>query len=181
MLFMASLSCLPLNGQTRKLPWGPEVRCQLNPSRPAGLHPDALRALDSLAMRHRITQGINHSPARGNVHDTDGTINGNPYTGAADLSVRCLSEAQVKMLLDQLARLGFAAWYRKDGLDDWVGPRHIHAVWAGCRLKPRLQKQVESWLAGRNGLGSDRAYAFWQSAAEAKEKVRSLYRTFNQL
>ena len=161
------------------LPWGPEAACKLNPARPEGLHPGALSALRELSAAHRITQGINHAATPGNVHDTDGTLGGKPYTGAVDISVRCLSGMQIQSLLGRLAELGFAAWYRKDGQDDWAGPPHIHAVWAGCRLKTVLQKQVESWLAGKNGLGAGRRYRFWQASATIRETVRRIYTMSN--
>ena len=130
-------------------------------------------------MAHRVTQCINNSTARGNVHDTDGIVNGQPYTGAADISVRCLTAGQVKTLLERLADAGFAAWYRKPGEDDWTGPPHIHAVWARCSLKPVLQQQVRSWLDGKNGLASNRPYQFWQPSAAMKEKVHTWYRASN--
>jgi hypothetical protein len=162
-----------------KYPWGPEVRCQLNPARPAGLHPDAYAALQSIDLAHRITQGINHAQERGNVHDTDVTIQGKPYTAAVDISVRCLSAAQIRSLLATLATHGFAGWYRKAGLDDWTGPPHIHAVWAGSTLKPVLRQQIENWLAGGNGLGTGRPYQFWQASSAMKDKIRSMYRASN--
>jgi hypothetical protein len=185
---LACLGCLVLSGEARaaqttpatpNVPWSPRIRCALNPTNDRGLHPEALSALRSIAVAHRITQGINHSPTRGNVHDTDVTINRQQYTGAADISVRCQSAAQIKMLLEQLSGVGFAAWYRKPGEDDWTGPPHIHAVWAGCALKPVLQKQVLSWLDGRNGLGPNRPYQFWQATAGTREKVATLYRKSN--
>jgi hypothetical protein len=162
-----------------KFPWGPEVRCQLNPARPAGLHPDAYAALRDIAIAHRVTQGINHAPERGNVHDTDVTIRGKAYTAAVDISVRCLTAAQIKNLLGVLATRGFAGWYRQNGIDDWTGPPHVHAIWAGSALKPVLRQQVESWLSGGNGLGSGRAYQFWQPSGEMKDKVRTLYKASN--
>jgi len=165
--------------EAQNFPWSPAVRCSLNPARPQGLHPDAYAALQSRAMAHRITQGINHTVAIGNVHDTDGTINGVAYTGAVDISVRCLTSAQIRAMLAGLAELGFAAWYRNDGQDDWSGPPHIHAVWAGCRLKPVLRRQVESWLGGGNGLGSGRQYTFWQPSPQMREIVRGMYRKSN--
>jgi len=161
------------------LPWSPKVPCKLNPAKPNGLHPEALAALRKLTVDHRITQGINHSSDRGNVHDTDGTIAGARYTGAVDISVRCLSTSQIQALLARLADVGFAGWYRLNGQDDWTGPPHIHAVWAGCRLKPILRRQVESWLSGGTGLGSDRPYRFWQSPPEMKKIVRTLYEKAN--
>jgi hypothetical protein len=172
-----------LPGQTSQkpesLPWAPEVHCQLNPARPQGLHPGAYSALQALAAAHRITQGFNDSADRGNVHYEDGRINGKPYTGAVDISVRCLTPEQIKTFLGRLAEAGFSAWYRRQGQDDWTGPSHIHAVWAGCRLKSFLQYQVESWLDGRNGLSSNRPYQFWTPTPDMQVKVRNLYRTFN--
>jgi hypothetical protein len=161
------------------LPWAPEVRCQLNPAHPQGLHPIAYRELQNLKLAHRITQGFNPASERGNVHFADGSIDGKPYTAAVDISVRCLTEAQIKMLLARLAEAGFASWYRKQGRDDWNGPPHIHAVWAGCRLKPFLKYQVESWLDGNNGLDSNRPYEFWQASTAQKDKIRILYRANN--
>lgn len=160
-------------------PWSPNARCKLNPARPQGLHPTAYAALQSRGIAHRITQGINHSREARNVHDTDGTIDGVAYTGAVDISVRCLTAQQIQLLLGRLAESGFAGWYRKDGQDDWSGPPHIHAVFAGCGLKPILRRQVESWLSGGTGLGSDHPYRFWQPSAEMKENVRALYAKFN--
>ena len=160
-------------------PWAPDARCMLNYAKPEGLHPDAYSALKSEQLTHRITQGINHSSERGNVHGTDGTIHLIAYTGAVDISVRCLSAVQIQELLARLAQVGFAGWYRKAGQDGWSGPPHIHAVWAGCRLKPILQRQVESWLSGKNGLGSDQPYRFWQPSADMKDSLTSLYRKFN--
>ena len=165
--------------QTAPYPWAPEVHCNLNPARPEGLHPEAYSKLKKLAIAHRITQGINHSSERGNVHDTDLTVDGKPYTGAVDISVRCLTQRQIKVLLGDLADLGFASWYRTPGKDGWSGPPHIHAVWAGCRLKPVLRSQVEDWLEGKNGLASNEPYQFWQALPEMKEKVRKLYHSSN--
>jgi hypothetical protein len=160
-------------------PWGPELRCGLNSARPDGLHPDAHAALSGIEVAHRITQGINHSSDRGNVHGTDVTIRDQRYTAAVDISVRCLTETQIRTLLASLASVGFAGWYRKDGQDDWRGPPHIHAIWSGSPLKPVLRRQVESWLEGKNGLGPNRPYRFWQPDPQAKEEVRSRLRRLN--
>jgi hypothetical protein len=123
---------------------------------------------------------MNTSSDRGNVHQPDTTVGGKPYTGAVDISVRCLTESQIRAFLNRLADAGFAAWYRKPGQDNWTGPPHIHAVWAGTRLKPVLRQQVESWLNGGNGLFSrDQPYRFWHPSRDAVEKVRALYRASN--
>ena len=160
-------------------PWSPDTGCHLNKHKPTGVYPDALAALEGLSLGHRITQGINYSTASSNVHGRDVTVNGRDYTGAVDISVLCLSEENVKELLGRLAAAGFAAWYRNPGKDGWKGPRHVHAVWAGCSLKPVLQKQIASWLDGRNGLALDKPYAFWTPDAEMKQKVRTLYDASN--
>jgi hypothetical protein len=165
------------SGET--FPWRPDAGCRLNPAHPQGLHPEANAALRSLELGHRITQGINHSADKGNVHDTDVTIDGKPYTAAVDISVRCLTESQIKALLTRLAEAGFAGWYRREGRDGWTGPPHVHAVWAGSRLKSFLRYQIESWLDGGNGLGTNQPYRFWQPSEEMKAKVQSLYRRFN--
>jgi hypothetical protein len=167
------------SASAQSFPWKPNASCKLNPAHPLGLYPDAYAALRGLNLEHRITQGINHSADRGNVHDTDVTIDGKPYTAAVDISVRCLTETEIKELLADLAGLGFAGWYRRAGRDGWTGPPHVHAVWAGCRLKPFLQYQIESWLEGDNGLGSNQPYRFWQPSEQMKDRVRGLYRRFN--
>jgi hypothetical protein len=176
-VFAGTVSASPQ--ESPPYPWRPEARCTLNPAKPDGLHPEATAALKSLALIHRVTQGINHSSDRGNVHDTDVTIGGQPRTAAVDISVRCLSEAQIKTLLESLASVGFAGWYRKNGQDDWTGPPHIHAIWSASPLKPVLRRQVESWLEGGNGLGTNRPYRFWQPAPKQQEAVRTRYRQFN--
>ena len=181
------ISVLPIGGtftakaqNPQTVPWAPNPRCKLNPARPEGLHPEALSLLRGSSIAHRITQGINHAVERRNVHDTDGTIAGVPFTGAVDISVRCLNASQIQTMLGRLASLGFAGWYRKDGQDGWTGPPHIHAVWAGCQLKPFLRQQVEAWLSGQNGLGSDQPYRFWQPTEEMKTKVRMLSRSVSR-
>ena len=173
-----------LNGETSpqappNTPWSPGTRCALNPTNDKGLHPKALAALRGVAVAHRVTQGINNPATPGNVHYTDGVIDGQPYTGAADISVRCLTAAQIKTLLERLADAGFAAWYRKPAEDGWTGPPHIHAVWAGCSLKAVLQQQVRSWLDGKNGLASNMPYQFWQPSAAIRQRVQTLYRASN--
>jgi hypothetical protein len=173
------LLCSAFAAAQERFPWGPQVRCTLNKARPGGLHPDALSALTRLTLAHRITQGINHSADRGNVHGTDVTIEGAVYTAAVDISVRCLTEAQIRTLLASLANAGFAGWFRKDGADGWSGPNHIHAIWTGSPLKPVLLRQVESWLEGRNGLGPNNPYRFWQPDMNMAQKIREAYRRFN--
>lgn len=177
-LAVAGWASAPPQGNA-SYPWRPEVRCSLNPAKSGGLHPEAHAALAGIKLVHRVTQAINHSKDPGNVHDTDVRIAGKDYTAAVDISVRCLTETQIKLLLGTLASVGFAGWYRKDSEDDWTGPPHIHAVWSASPLKPILRRQIESWLEGRNGLGSNRPYRFWQPDLKMKEEILSRYNRFN--
>ncbi len=141
-----------------------------------GLHPrasDGLRAAGVQAWR--ITQTIGNAAASAGYHKQDGTVNGQPYTAAVDLSVSGLSSTQIHNLLERLAKVGFAAWYRKNGADGWVGANHIHAVYANCKMKSQLQSQVKSWLVGRNGLVSNTLYKWHSFSALAKSVVKSKF------
>lgn len=54
----------------------------------------------------------------------------------------------------ELRRTGFAAWYRPAIPGLW--PAHIHAVLMGNRkLAPSARRQVDAYLAGRNGLANN--------------------------
>lgn len=141
-----------------------------------GLHPrasDGLRAAGVPAWR--ITQTIGNAAASAGYHKQDGTVNGQPYTAAVDLSVSQLSSTEIHNLLERLAKVGFAAWYRKSGSDGWVGANHIHAVYANCKMKTVLQSQVRSWLVGRNGLVSNTIYKWHTFSALAKSVVKSKF------
>jgi hypothetical protein len=141
-----------------------------------GLHPrasDALRAAGVAAWR--ITQTIGNAPASAGYHAQDGTANGHPYTAAVDLSVSGLTTTQIHNLLERLAKVGYAAWYRRNGSDGWVGANHIHAVYANCKMKTQLRSQVRSWLVGRNGLVSNTIYRFHTFSGLAKSVVKSKF------
>ncbi|HEY5952125.1 MAG TPA: hypothetical protein VIV40_41795, partial [Kofleriaceae bacterium] len=141
-----------------------------------GLHPrasDALRAAGVSAWR--ITQTIGNAPASAGVHQQDGTVNGAPYTAAVDLSVSGLSTTQIHNLLEKLAKVGYAGWYRHSGYDGWYGANHIHAVYANCKMKSALRSQIRSWLVGRNGLVSNTIYQFHKFSATAKAVVKAKF------
>ncbi|MBK9030601.1 MAG: hypothetical protein IPL61_04545 [Myxococcales bacterium] len=123
-----------------------------------------------VAAAWRITQTIGNAPASAGYHAADGTVNGRAYCAATDLSVRGLTATQIHNLLERLARAGFAAWYRKDGVDGWRGADHIHAVYANSKMKTQLRAQVRSFLVGRNGLVSNTRYR-WHSFTAAALRV----------
>jgi hypothetical protein len=140
-----------------------------------GIHPrasDAFRAAGVASWR--IMQTIGNAAASAGTHRQDGTVNGHPYCAATDISVRGLSHAQIRNLLERLGRVGFAAWFRWPGHDHWPSGSapHIHAVYANARMKSMLRSQVRSWLVGRNGLAYNQTYAFYRWSATAKSTVR---------
>lgn len=152
-------------------PWSRGSKCNLKKPNARGLYPEALLALTNLSLDHRITQALNKSTAKDNYHNVDGFVNDQEYTAAVDISVRCLNTDKIRSLLSKLAASGFAGWYRMDGTDGWHGPPHVHAVWTGAKLKPILRWQVDSWIEGRNGLGSNRKYKFWQPSDYERLKI----------
>jgi hypothetical protein len=140
-----------------------------------GLHPRASDALRSIGVTAgRIMQTIGNAAASAGTHAQDGTVNGHPYSAATDISVSGLSNTQIRNLLERLAKVGFAAWFRWPGHDGWPASevRHIHAVYANAKMKSSLRSQVRSWLVGRNGLVSNTLYGFHQWTAAAKAVVR---------
>ncbi len=142
----------------------------------SGLHPRASTGLRAAGVSAwRITQTIGHAAASAGYHEQDGSVNGKPYTAAVDLSVRDMSSQQIHNLLERLAKVGFAAWYRTNGRDGWVGATHIHAVYANCKMKSVLRAQVRSWLVGRNGLSSNTLYNFHHFSATAKGIVKGKF------
>ncbi len=129
----------------------------------------------------RIGQTIGNAPASAGVHKQDGVdAFGNSYTCALDLSVvhpSPLTDGAVKQVLEALAGHGFAAFYRCPGSDGWPAgqARHIHAVYAGEKMKPALQAQIKDWLLGRNGLVGHAEYRFWQPEEAHRQVVRQLF------
>lgn len=155
--------------------WAP---CAHQPQLHAGLHPEASDRLRCAGVTSdRITQTIGNAAASAGYHAQDGTADGLPYTAAVDLSVRGMSETQIRDLLVRLGENGFAAWYRKPGFDGWpaADAPHIHAVFAGVVMKAALREQVRDYLAGRNGLVSHSLYTFWHATPEILSIVRLLF------
>ena len=145
-----------------------------------GLHPRASDALRAAGIAEwRITQTIGNAAASAGTHARDGYVNGKPYSAATDISTSGLSTTQIHNLLERMAKLGFALWYRQNGRDGWYGANHIHAIYANCAMKTSLRSQVRSWLAGRNGLVSNTVYKFHTFSAAAKAAVKAKYAMSN--
>ena len=141
-----------------------------------GLHPRASDGLRSAGVASwRITQTIGNAAASAGTHARDGYVNGQPYSAATDLSTSGMSTTQVHNLLERLAKLGFACWYRQTGRDGWNGVTHMHIVYANAAMKSSLRSQVRSWLAGRNGLVSNTLYQFHHFSSTAKAQVKAKF------
>lgn len=146
-----------------------------------GLHPEASDRLRCAGVSgDRITQTIGNAAASAGYHAEDGRVDGEPYCAAVDLSTRGLDQAEIRDLLDRLGRHGFAAWYRWPGHDGWPADEapHIHAVFAGVRMKEALRGQVRDFLVDLNGLASHREYTFWDAPRAVLDLVRLLFRRF---
>jgi hypothetical protein len=147
-----------------------------------GLHPTASDHLRCIGIRSSdISQTIGDAPASAGYHARDGYVGGQPYTAATDIRTRGRTTAEIRRLLSHLADHGFAAWYRWPGHDGWPASEapHIHAVFAGCRMKSVLRDQVRAWLAGRRGLSHEGAYTFWTSSAAQRALIRTIFAPFS--
>jgi len=161
-------------------PWSRDsVQCDFPEYSPTGVFPTLTQTLRKLELGHRITRGLDLRKVRWNYHGPDFENQGHQFTAAVDISIRCLSDNQIKELLGVLASNGIAAWLRKKDHDGWDGPDHIHAIWTYAKLKRVLKIQVENWMIGLNGLASNKAYKYWKPTKEQIEVVQTAFSTLN--
>ena len=125
-------------------------------TRPYGMAPAAfdgfLRACTRAQVQpRRISQTIGDNPRSVGYHHRDGTLNYRgeklDYSAAVDLGTQDLTRPQIDKLLEELARQGFAAFYREKG--KWKGGEHIHAIYAPLKMKPQLRAQLREWARKR--------------------------------
>lgn len=156
--------------------------CEHKPLLKYGLCPDASdRFRCSGIGANDISQTIGNAPASAGTHAQDGTIDGEPYCAATDVRTINLSDAEVKVLLDDLASQGFAAFFRNPGHDGWPSSeaRHIHAIYVGVAMKASLRAQVQDWIDGKNGLTSHTPYTFYQASPAKKALIQELFDLYN--
>ena len=137
-------------------PYGLSSMVPLPPWRPYGMAPAAfdgfMRACTRAKVQpRRIGQTIGDNPKSVGYHHRDGTVKYRgrklDYCAAVDLGTQDLSRAQINKLLEELARQGFAAFYREKG--HWKGGEHIHAIYAPLKMKPQLRGQLREWASKR--------------------------------
>jgi hypothetical protein len=147
--------------------------------RPYGMHQTAFAAYiracftAEIDPSDRVMQTIGNAPASAGFHAQDGVLNGQPYCAAVDLRTRDLSREQILEFLKQLARNGFACWYRFEG--SFTNNQHIHAVYAALPMKPELRAQVRDFLADRNGLASHAKEHFYTAPAATDAIIRAMF------
>ena len=124
--------------------------------RPYGMAPAAFDGFKRACYRaqvqpRRIGQTIGDNPKSVGYHHRDGMVKYRgqklDYCAAVDIGTQDLSRAQINKLLEELARQGFAAFYREKG--HWKGGEHIHAVYAPLKMKPQLRGQLYEWADKR--------------------------------
>ena len=155
--------------------------------RPKGVLPEAWNKLQTIGVpAARLVQSTGNAPASAGTHAPDGTFvnelgKKESYCAALDFSVHNptpLDETAVKELLVKLASIGYAGYYRKPGSDHWPASDelHIHAVYAGTKMKAELRKQISDWLSTPmlNGLASHAHYAFWNPTHDDRVPVAEL-------
>ncbi len=125
-------------------------------SRPYGMAPAAFDGFKRACYRakvqpRRIGQTIGDHPRSVGYHHRDGTVKYRghrlDYTAAVDIGTQDLTRAQINKLLEELARQGFAAFYREG--EKWKGGEHIHAIYAPLKMKPQLRGQLQEWARKR--------------------------------
>lgn len=135
--------------------------------RPYGMAPAAFDGFVRACYRarvqpRRIGQTIGEHPKSVGYHRRDGIVKYRgqklDYCAAVDIGTQDLSRAQINKLLEELARQGFAAFYREKG--HWKGGEHIHAVYAPLKMKPQLRGQLHEW-ADKRRRAKKRVYP-WQ-------------------
>lgn len=155
-VFISAAWLLSLNGIV--LPFRLPAVLPLPPfARPYGMAPAAFdgfkRACTGAKVQpRRIGQTIGDNPRSVGYHYRDGTVKYRgeklDYTAAVDIGTQDLTRAQIDRLLEELARQGFAAFYREKG--KWKGGEHIHAIYAPLQMKPQLRGQLGEWAAKRH-------------------------------
>ncbi len=125
----------------------------------------------------RIAQTIGHAEASAGTHAQDGNDQfGHDYTCALDISVRHdLTQAQIEKLLQCLWSEGFCAWWRHTG--SFADNPHVHAIWAGDRMKRILRDQVHDFLKCKSGLvgHADDQFIVQHLTEEQEQHIRALF------
>jgi hypothetical protein len=156
-------------------------------NRPNGMHPLAFSNFITACFQaqinpfRRVMQTIGGAKASAGTHFEDGQFfeggKWKPYTAAVDLRTTDLSLPQIQHLVEALARNHFAAWHRHAG--SFKENQHIHAVFAGVKMKPMLQDQMFDWLSDKNGLRGHENNLEYDLPLEIARSTHQMFRAAN--
>lgn len=74
--------------------------------------------------------------------------------GAVDINTDDMDEQTARSVVEELRKVGFAAWYRTPDQGDW--PHHIHAIaLSDPDLSSPAQEQAGDYYLGKNGLANE--------------------------
>ena len=119
------------------------------------------RSADMMDEVNRLTPDAPIDPTQGSysggVGASAGTHDG---CGAIDIAAANLAQWQRDQIVNEMRRVGWAAWLRTPAQSDW--PFHIHGIAVqpggkndrGC-LSSGAHDQIYDYYAGRNGLASN--------------------------
>ena len=157
-----------------------------NPLRARGMADVAFAAL-SLAFKNAglditsrsnywVTQAQGDAPASKGYHASDGVLDGDSYTAAADISTKGLTNTQKATLIEEMTRTGWVAFFR-----NWMGNVHIHGNYAGLPQKRQLDGQNEDFFAGKDGLVGHRRIddEWWFPERELRKIPERMFRLSN--
>lgn len=144
------------------------------------LHPHTQRLLRQIGVApERVAQGLGLAPASAGIHSVDGGVNGRPYCAAYDLDVSDLTPPQTRALLHTLRGMGLVCWWRIPGVSFPITTRggietgpHVHGIDPFVPHKPRLERQIQDYLAGNNGIEVGR-YAHRPDPPQACPQTRT--------
>lgn len=162
------------------------------------MHPAARAAFDAACkaanLRPVVVQTEGAATQSAGTHAADGKyqLSGgewHEYTAAVDLSVNqhahrlsdgadiAMDRPHIHWMLQNLAEAGFVAWYRTpaEGFD----ASHIHAVFAGVKMKAILQGQVRDFLNDRTGLKGHATETFYTAPPATDAKIRAMFLAAN--
>jgi hypothetical protein len=153
---------------------------------PRGMHPLAAQAMWGLGITaNQITQTIGDADNSAGTHLAEGDgvhpylVDGQPYSAATDLIPPSAfpDDPRNSALLERLGDAGFAAWLRIPGRDGtpatWLP--HVHAVYAGVRMKDSLKEQIWDYVHNHNGLARHGPYRLHAFSDQARNTVWRMF------
>jgi hypothetical protein len=125
------------------------------------------------------TMGTSVSASAG-THAQQGTVTDSSgkkiaFGACVDISVRGLTKAQIKKMLLELAKQGYAGWFR-----DWDGNEHCHIVYCGHFIKDDIViNQIIDYLNDRTGLVGHAKEQFFTAPTSVDKPLAKMFARSN--